>query len=601
MAEKLIEYPKTLDENLRFRYNLQIHCEGDPITAQLARITFANDILFAFNAIFYAYQPEHPLKDRPILTHPFQDDAILRINECIERGEHLFVDKSREMLATYMVILVFFWRFLTKPSEQYLLGSEKEIKVDRPGDMSSLFEKLRYQMQRLPFYLQPVGWNDKKHSTFMKMINPANGSAITGESTNRDFARSGRYSAILYDEFSTWDMAEEAWRSGSDATKCKIALGTPKGSGNKFAELHRTNEVKNKLHLIWWNNPEKAITGESYRERIKVKGDLREDQGNCPSGCFIDSRGKIRSEWYDRECEHRDPTDIAENLDCSYLTTGNPVFDTVICDLNLREMVRDPLKIGNLNWKIRPVFDENGMVMNLDALEVEFVPNINGMVKIWEEPEDGWENGYAIGADVAEGLEQGDYDSAFVLKRTETLKCVATLRTHIKTFEYAEELAKLAIYYCRACLAIERTGLGLSVVDQIFPLYHNLFYKQIMTKGYPERTDKIGWDTNSLTKPQIISNLSRAISQKEFNCPDKVFWQETLTFVNNDGKLEAQGKSRGERTYDDVVMSTAITLWVHNEIPPAIRKKFTPKLVGWRRTWGGNSNIKQRQLIGFGV
>jgi hypothetical protein len=558
------------------------------------------DILFGFNTFFWALDPSHPLKNRPILTFPFQNETILKANECIEKGEHLFIDKSREMLATYMILYTFLWRFLTKPSEQFLLGSEKELKVDRPGDMSSLFEKLRYQMTLLPWYLLPIGWNEKKHSTFMKMTNLEMGSSITGESTNANFSRSGRYNAVLYDEFSTWDMAEEAWRAGSDATKCKIALGTPKGSGNKFAEISRTTEVKNKLHLIWWKSPEKAVTSPAYLEKQKLRGEVREDQSSCPSGCYIDSKGKIRSEWYDSECSHRDEEDIRENLDCDYITTGNPVFDTRKCDTNLREMAIDPIKVGNLNWKIRPVFDENGWVTNLNDLEVEFVPNNNGIVKIWKEPIDGWENGYCISADVAEGLEQGDYDSATVLKRFDTLEVVATIRTHIKTFEYAEELAKIAIYYSRGCLAIERTGLGLSVVDQIFPLYHNLFYKQIMTKGYPERTDKIGWDTNSLTKPQIISNLSRAISTNEFTHPDKEFWHETLTFVNNDGKLEAQGKSRGERTYDDCVMSTAIALWVHNEIPPAIRKKYTPPLVGWRKTFGA-SNLHRRKLVGWTV
>lgn len=89
----------------------------------MTREYFRRDIDFAFNCIFYAYAPDHPLRNRPIITHPFQDEAIIQINSAIERGEHLFIDKSREMLATYMVIMVYFYRWLTKPSEQFLLGS----------------------------------------------------------------------------------------------------------------------------------------------------------------------------------------------------------------------------------------------------------------------------------------------------------------------------------------------------------------------------------------------------------------------------------------------------------------------------------------------
>jgi hypothetical protein len=241
------------------------------------------------------------------------------------------------------------------------------------------------------------------------------------------------------------------------------------------------------------------------------------------------------------------------------------------------------------------------------SLAVEFVPNVNGIYKVWEHPIAGYDNGYCISADVAEGLEQGDYNSASAFRRfpkpNQSLldfkpTKVVTLHCKLKTFEYAEELAKFGVYMGYAWVAPERTGLGLSVVDQLFKYYSKIFHKEIMSKGYPERTDRLGWDTNSQTKGHVISNLSKHISEDTYEDNDKDFWNETLTFVNNDGTLEAQGKSQGQKCYDDRVMDTAIGLWIHKELPNAVKKEQYKPLPKWKKEF---LNMEEKGLIRFAV
>ena len=80
---------------------------------------------------------------------------------------------------------------------------------------------------------------------------------------------------------------------------------------------------------------------------------------------------------------------------------------------------------------------------------------------------------------------------------------------------------------------------------------------------------------------------------------DEGFWAETLTFVNNDGRQEAQGKSQGQRCYDDRVMDRAINFWVHNELPFPVRKEEKEKLTGWRQQkWEGT---QKKSLVGWTV
>lgn len=627
-----LEIPKQTTENMFFRAQILEECIKDPQYSLYVRELAFRDILFFFNIFGWAYDPKYKGRERPIITFTYQDSTILKINECIDKEEDLFIDKSREMLATYMILYTYLWRWLSKPMQLFRIGSWKEIYVDQQAVIDTHFEKFRYLLQRLPQFLQPVGFDIKKHNPYMLLKNPENGSTVVGEATNASFARSGRQVSIFLDEFSEWETASEAWNASTDSTKCRIVTGTPRGAANKFAELSRTKVIPNKLRLWWYYSPDKCGTSKQYLEKVK-KGevvdphrnyiiDIADDQTLAKDamgkfadweiklikekgeGLYVDSQGQIRSEWYDRECERRSSQDRAENLDINYISTGNPKFEISICIKN-QLACKPPIKRGNLIWEIAPKYDENGYCINKKDLKVKFVPNANGRLKIWEEPIGGWENGYCISADVSEGLTQGDYDSAtvrrrFLLQGEEQVRNVATLHGHMREFEYAEELAKLGVYYFKPYIAIERQGhSGGAVITSLYPIYPKLYHKEVMSKGLPESTDKLGFDnTNRTIKTAVIDRLSEAIFNGEFLDEDEDFWGECLTFVNNDGKLEAQGKSKGEKCFDDRVMDRAIGNWIDGQLP---RPKRINMIVP-QKTWRDVIEVRENSLVsGFVV
>lgn len=617
----MINYPKNPVENIRFRASMLNECEKDHVFANKMRHLAKNDILFFFNVGLWAEDPfadkglrhgVERIRYRPLVTYPFQDEFITDLSDAIEKGEDLVCDKSRDMLATYMVLGVYLHGWVFK-GHKYLITSWNEDEVDGRDDTSTLFGKIRFNLRRLPFWLQPEDFKLEKNSSYMRLTNPSNGGTIVGTAKSGAIGSGRREDSVMFDEFSKWQgFDEEAWISASDTTKCKVAIWTPRGSANKAAQLIRGDTVKRKHHLFWYLHPEKCFTSSQHMERVK-RGEvydkagkrvveLMKDQSKSPSGCYLDEMGKVRSEWYDRECDTREENDILENLDCNYLTTGNPVFDTEKCNLR-RMQCKEPLAYGNLVWNTRPIFDTFGTCTNKRQLSVEFIKNPNGIYKLWEYPERDWENGYSVSADVAEGLEQGDFDSATGIRRfpkqgqsllEHKPTVVITLRCHLKTFEYAEELAKMGVYLNYAWVAPERTGLGLSVVDQLWKFYDKIFHKQILSKGYPEQTDKLGWDTNNQSKGHIITNLSKMISEESFVDNDEGFWDETLTFVNDNGKLEAQGKGSGSRCYDDRVMDRAIGFWVDRELPTPV---YRPRVVV-KKSWRNAVDVKENSLVG---
>jgi hypothetical protein len=608
--------PHDVPGNLRFRADV-ISAEGD--TRKYVKEMARRDVVFFFNTFLWAEDPfaekglRHgiPLERiRPIILYPFQEEFVLGLQDAINVGADEIADKSRDMLATYMVLGVYLHGWLFR-GHKYMITSWKQEEIDGKEDTSTHFGKLRFMLDMLPEWMKPAGWDLRKHSSYMRMQNPENKGTLTGSAASAGLASGRREDSIFLDELSKWEeRAREAWISASDSTKCKISVWTPRGSGNLAAELMRGDEIKRKRHLFWHLHPEKCYVTDGHLETVKagkVRDKVRKyvvtlntDQKGAKAGTYVDQYGRLRSEWYDKECEGRTPEDIAENLDCDYLTTGRPVFDTLKCQEKLYAS-RPPKWTGDLIWKIRPIFDAtSGQCVNQDQLAVEFIENSNGLVSLWEKPESGWMNGYVIGADTAEGLEQHDWDSAEVLRRFgDKPGQAAALHGHVKMHEYAEELAKLGVYFKNALVNVERNNHGHGVIAHLVKLYKWLFHKAIFTKGYAEITDRIGFETGGQSKPVIIGTLGKAIALDEFECLDEGFWRETLTFVNDDGKMEAQGKHRGEKCFDDRVMRKAITWWSHLNMPLPAIVRIVEKPEGWRKA--RMKQNKQQSAVGWVV
>lgn len=184
---------------------------------------------------FYTFDPKRVPYHFRFKLFPFQKDLILDIKSAIEKGEDIFIDKCREMGATYCVLAVYLWFWRYEPGSNFLLGSRKQDYVDNTkgnsGDLSnkeeSLFGKIEYMLTRLPSFMLPGGFDFKKHLTFMSLINPENGNVVSGESSNPNFSRGGRQKSILLDEFAFWDNDSSAWGSTADTTNCRIVLTTP--------------------------------------------------------------------------------------------------------------------------------------------------------------------------------------------------------------------------------------------------------------------------------------------------------------------------------------------------------------------------------------
>ena len=227
---------------------------------ELERRRSATDPVFFIETFCYTYDPRTRNKDLPFKLYPFQVELVLDLVKAIETGdEDLFIEKSRDMGATWVVLAVITWFFVFGDQFQALLGSRKEDYVD-DGTMQTLFPRMDYMLRKCLF---PVKY--EKH--YMKLVNLDNGSTIIGESANANFSRSGRFNVILFDELAFWGFQQSSWEAAGEATPCRIAITTPSESVS-YAKALRNSGLVKVITLHWTLHPLKDA---QWYEKAKLR------------------------------------------------------------------------------------------------------------------------------------------------------------------------------------------------------------------------------------------------------------------------------------------------------------------------------------------
>ena len=239
------------------------------------------DVAFFTNNFCWIYDPRAGREHiGPWQLYPHEYWMLDWLEARFKGQEDGVIEKSREMGATWTIILWSTFHWLFDADFSALIGSRKEDLVDNKLP-DSLFGKIDYLLSHIPAWLLPEGFDLSKHRTYMKVVSPGSHNALTGESTNPSFSRSGRYSAIIVDELAFVERSYSIWQAMGDSSPTRFGLSTPDGKGNKFAELTHNNKTP-LLTLHWRLHPEKT------------------------------------EEWYEKEKLRRTPQEIAQELDISY-------------------------------------------------------------------------------------------------------------------------------------------------------------------------------------------------------------------------------------------------------------------------------------------
>lgn len=165
-----------------------------------------------------------------------------------------------------------------------------------------------------------------------------------------------------------------------------------------------------------------------------------------------------------------------------------------------------------------------------------------GRLKIFERPKPGLR--YAVGCDVAEGLDLGDFSTAFVIDSNYN-QC-ATWCGHIDPDLFGRQMAKLAQFYNNSILAIEVNNHGHAAMAAVKNAgYSNVYVRVVKEQRGENPTKKIGWQTNSKTKMLMLDDFVAMVRDDQINLKDPELIKEMMALtVESDGNVDLNGKDR---------------------------------------------------------
>ena len=213
-------------------------------------IYWINNWCWAYDPRLLNSKPDPTDKDRAgayirFRLRPRQREFLVWLEEREAGNEQGLADKSRDEGMSYLVMMFCLHRWLFRDAWKGSVTSYEEEKVDSIDNPDSLFEKARIVLRRLPLWMMPDRFSWQAHDLSMRLINPANGSVITGE-TGKNTGRAGRSTFFFADEVAFYkDPASvEAALSGNTEFILWASTVAATGMGNWFAQKRHGDQLR---------------------------------------------------------------------------------------------------------------------------------------------------------------------------------------------------------------------------------------------------------------------------------------------------------------------------------------------------------------------
>ena len=470
--------------------------------AELAWRKWKRDVCWAAEN---GWHIEHPQGHRAFELRDPQKDALTRW----AGGENSITLKARQIGWSTCVGFYAAWLAMSNPQTKILFLSkgERESKL--------LLDKVKFGLDKMPDWLAHKAPKVKRSN--MEIVEWDNGSSVMSLPSRNNPARGFTGRLVVVDEWAFLENGDEAWASIEPVTDIGgqvIGLSTANGVGNTFHDLWLRAKSGNSsfkpMFYSWRAVPERDDAWYEAKRHDMQTWQLHQEYPTTPEEAFIKS--------------------------------GAMVFDPDVLDWVKGQFVRPPEFRGDLSY--------------VDGL-YRFPPSDTGPMKVWEKPQP--HAVYAIGADVAEGLEHGDYSSAHVIKITRHAEdvvrwqVVACWHGHVEPDIFADILNDIGRWYNEALIGVEANNHGNSTVTQLRRghNYPRLYRERKVDHRRKQRTQRLGWWTDKKSKPIAIDDLRQSL-RENLELHDMATLDELYTFVY-DGKGGMEGSP-----HDDRVMSLAI-------------------------------------------
>ncbi len=230
-------WPPNYQQTLEWRIYQLGQFAANPLLIDQAKRYYAKHPVEFINHWLSTYDPRKAARGlptkMPFILFQRQVELVEFLQACLQDEANGLVEKARDMGATWVCCCFSVWLWLFHPGVAVGWGSRKAQQVDRLGDPSSIFEKIRMTILDLPSVFQPKGFDRESQLLHMRVINPENGSVITGEAGD-NIGRGGRTLIYFKDEAAHYEHPEQIEGALSDNTRVQVDISSVGPLGNVF-------------------------------------------------------------------------------------------------------------------------------------------------------------------------------------------------------------------------------------------------------------------------------------------------------------------------------------------------------------------------------
>lgn len=613
--------PTELRANLEWRKAVQKRVLYDSEFADVIRQACVADPVFFVNGFCWTFDPRgDPFKKIPFILYDFQVRMLSEVLDSINERD-LLVEKSRDMGASWVNVVAFFWCWRFLEWQSFLVGSRTDELVDSTDNSKALFWRFDFLWKNLPAWLMPKGFDPSKHRTKRHLLNPETQSCIDGETTTKDFGRGDRRTAILLDEFAMVEyFGAQICESTRAVTNSRIFNSTPNGTTNAFYTMR--NSGMKVLTLDWWLHPRNAVglytrNGENFTEVDRdywSKFDNSEIEMRRLEKMIVDKRvsiqdGDYRSPWFANECRRAGTArEVAKEILIDYGGSGEQFFSAVTIQEVIREFARPPTVVGDLE------FDRT------TSEPTKFREDVRGSIKLWCQLDgDGkpqLDGKTAAGADISAGT--GASNSALAVYSKKTNEKILEIAT---PFIRPEGFARLVVATClwiknatgfAPFLIWESNGPGRQFGSVVRELKYNNFYLRADDESITHKVSDVpGVPATRKTKHDMMGKYRDAVETRRIVNRSQEALEETLEYIFGKGGGVEHAKTKGaedssgaEENHGDRAMADALACKGMNVRLRAKASKVKPEppvgSLAWRIKTRKQQEKQSNQELGEG-
>jgi len=447
------------------------------------------------------------------LYHP--RDYQIDLHKIIDENTLINGLKARQIGYTTASVAEAVHDLLFKPEHPWLFISRGEDAAIK------MLGKALYGFNRLPSWMHDrIG---KPTSLTQSTLALENGSRIESIPTTAATGRGDSVYGVVIDEAAFIDNAGAVWAAIEPLVYGKALLvSTANGMGNFFHDIwldsQRSDSAWTPVFYPWHVVPERD---EAWYEQKK--------------------RAHRGQEWYFYQ-------EYPATADEAFVKSGRVAFGADVLEYN--DFCEPDLVYA---WTEDGVWTLQEEAINDDiTVDIWRLPEV-------EKDEDGAvvrKPNYVVAADVAEGLDHGDWTVVKVFDVTSGEE-VASSRSHIPAESLGFLLEQLGYYYHTALILVESNNHGAVPITYLKKArYPRIYRSKPSDRRRAQRSERYGFMTTIATKPKMVVDLLQALRDEDVLFHDEQFKLEAMVFTST-GKGSYAAKPPN---HDDTIMATCLAM-----------------------------------------